>query len=359
MSNLLNKRFANDIREDIKWPAQATPYTGRNHLTLGQSIAQGQATLYERVLNAEQPVTVVGLSAGSLVVDEVMRMLLENPELAPSKDNLTFIIVADSSRQKFINQVKYNARFDYTYQPAPIVPYDVIVVTGEYDGFADFPDRPWNFLAVINAYAGVITEHVPTAFANLDAVPESNITVDINILGGKTTHYLVPAATLPLVKLMPWLKSREASLKATIDKAYKRNDDKSNAAASRVAVSRAAAPVETADEVVAQPVEDTSSARTAAKVETVEASVADSDSAQASSKSEAAPVEAVEAKLDDDVAAVLKDVEAAEATTVRDKKASDDSAAKSGRQARELRSEARSAAKADRVRSSARQGSDS
>ncbi|BBX70171.1 PE-PPE domain-containing protein [Mycolicibacterium psychrotolerans] len=223
MENLLAQRFAGDTLRDIEWPAEAKPYIGKQY-TLGQSIGIGTDNLYSQILSSTQPITVVGLSAGSLVVDETMRRLLEDGASAPSKANLTFVIVADSSRQKFINDVKYNPRFDYTYKPAPVTKYDVIVVTGEYDGFADFPDRVWNMLAVINAYAGVITEHVPTAFADLDKVPLKNITEEVNALGGKTIHYLVPATTLPIVKLLPFLKRSEASLKASIDKAYKRND---------------------------------------------------------------------------------------------------------------------------------------
>ncbi len=105
-----------------------------------------------------------------------------------------------------------------------MTPFDVVVVTGEYDGFADFPDRPWNALAVANAMAGAIVVHVPVMYGGLDSVPAKNISVDVNAKGGTTTHYLVPTATLPLVQLNPRLKPREAELKAKIDAGYSRND---------------------------------------------------------------------------------------------------------------------------------------
>lgn len=223
MNLLLNRKWKDDDLEDIYWPAQAKPFTSGTY-TLGQSVAIGVTNLTNAIMTAEVPITVVGMSGGSLVVDETMRHLLTMGDDAPAKQDLTFYIIADSSRQSFINKTQYSSRLDYTYQPAPQTQYDVVVVTGEYDGFADFPDRWWNFTAVLNAYAGIITEHIPTALANLDAVPADYITVTYNDLGGKTTHYLVPATTLPLVKLFPSLKSREATLKAQIDKAYKRND---------------------------------------------------------------------------------------------------------------------------------------
>lgn len=102
----------------------------------------------------------VGLSAGSLVVNEVLRQMDADPD-APDKNEITFIVVADSSRQSLIDKARYDPRFDYTYQPAPETKYDIIVVTGEYDGMADFPDRWWNLLAVANAVAGSIFVHVP------------------------------------------------------------------------------------------------------------------------------------------------------------------------------------------------------
>ena len=48
--------------------------------------------------------------------------------------------------------------------------------------------------------------------------------MDDNIKGGTTTHYLVPTKVLPLVQVMPFLKPREAELRAKIDKGYARND---------------------------------------------------------------------------------------------------------------------------------------
>ncbi|MGE0217768.1 PE-PPE domain-containing protein [Mycolicibacterium sp.] len=294
MSNLLKGRFQDDTRVDIEWPAEARPYTRGTH-TLGQSVDIGTERLYEAIMNSEEPITVVGMSGGSLVVDETLRKLLANPNEAPAKEDLTFVIIADSSRQAFINRTKYSSRLDYTYQPAPETQYDVIVVTGEYDGFADFPDRWWNFTAVLNAYAGVLTEHIPTAFADLDTVPLENITITYNDLGGETKHYLVPAATLPLVKLFPGLKSREAELKRIIDSAYKRNDPVTG---SNVATATAVAPTET--EVVEEVVDEEPD--TAALTETAK-------SAPATKESDDAVVEDVkdEAVVEDGDEAVTED----------------------------------------------------
>ncbi|MFW0151035.1 PE-PPE domain-containing protein [Mycobacterium sp. smrl_JER01] len=237
LRQLLGGSLQDQDRVSVNWPAQAGPYTGKNDMTLGASINIGITNLNAQIdaamdrlatdgngnyINGEK-VTVVGLSAGSLVVNEVLRQLAADAN-APDKNQITFVLVADSSRQKLIDKARYNSRYDYTYQPAPETEYDIIVVTGEYDGMADFPDRWWNGLAVMNAIAGGIFVHVPMMFADLSKVPEENISVDVNSKGGTTTNYLVPTAKLPLVQMFPFLAAKEAELKAKIDKAYKRND---------------------------------------------------------------------------------------------------------------------------------------
>lgn len=228
MSPLLGGKFKDQQRVSVKWPAQAGPMTGKGDLTLGASIAQGATNLNAQIdaalaqLKSGEKVTVVGLSAGSLVVNEILRELDEGAD-APGKDKITFVVVADSSRQKVISRTRYNANLDYTYQTAPETKYDIIVVTGEYDGMADFPDR-LNLLAIVNAVAGGIFVHIPVMYADLSKVPARNISVEMNSEGGTTTHYLVPAEKLPLVRLFPSLANREAELKAKIDAAYSRND---------------------------------------------------------------------------------------------------------------------------------------
>jgi PE-PPE domain len=237
MSQLLGGALRDDQRVSVDWPAEARPYTGADDMTLGASIEIGQANLEEQIeaalarlerdengdLLEGERVTVVGLSAGSLVVTETLRDMATDPD-APDEEAINFIVVADSSRQQLVDSARYNPEYDYTYQPAPDTEYDTVVVTGEYDGYADFPDRPWNLLAVANAMAGSIFVHVPTMFSDLSEVPEENITVEMNALGGTTTHYLVPAERLPLVLANPSLAPREAELRAQIDRAYIRND---------------------------------------------------------------------------------------------------------------------------------------
>lgn len=340
ISPLLGGKLAreNDILDGVEWPAQAKrPGTGK---TLGQSITQGIASLSDHFddalarLEAGEQFTVVGFSAGSLVVNDFMRELASDPN-APAKSQVKFILVADSSRQKLLDgSSKYNPQYDYTYRPAPATAYDIDVVTGEYDGAADLPDRWWNFLAVANAIAGGIFVHVPMMFANYEDPNVARVlSTETNDLGGVTTTYLVKAKTLPLVQLLPFLKSQEASLKAKIDAGYSRNDTVATAtfaarsaavpeaAVAEAADSEAAAP-EAADEVSA-PVED--NADVEASPDPVESDGDPGEAAEShtrttkASKNEADAGEDVEAsKSDEDEAEAAEDADKADSEAAKD-----------------------------------------
>lgn len=239
MSQLLGGALQDyDQRVSVDWPAEARPYTGADDMTLGQSIEIGRANLDAQIDDAlaqlerdadgnpldGEEVTVVGLSAGSLVVTETLRGWQTDGEQDPAADEINFVVVADSSRQEIIDDTEeYNEEYDYTYRQPPETVYDTVEVTGEYDGMADFPDR-FSLTAIQNAMLGSALVHVPTMFSDLSEVPKQNTTVTENSLGGTTVRYLVPAETLPLVQANPRLAPREAELRATIDRAYSRND---------------------------------------------------------------------------------------------------------------------------------------
>ena len=272
MAQILGDLTHGQERVSVNWPAEAGPYTGSGDMTLGQSIAVGIDNLNAEiaaalgrltrdengnVVNGEK-VTVIGLSAGSLVTTEVLRQMAADPN-AVGADEISFYLVADSSRQELIKDSKYNPKYDYTYQPAPDTVYDTHVVTGEFDGLADMPDRWWNLTAVVNAMAGAIVVHIPVMFADLDDVPAENIKVTTNALGGTTTHYLVPTEELPLVTLLPFLRPFEESLRASVERGYKRYDDVPSAARTAAVATLAAEPAEavvedTEDTTVPEPV---------------------------------------------------------------------------------------------------------
>ena len=232
---ILGGAFASYNNTEVDWPQQARPTTGQDSLTLGESVTQGADNLDAALAKAltqigpGEHVTIIGLSAGALVADEQLKRLLTDPN-APDKSKLKFVVVADSSRSTF-NQNRYDNVLNYQYSTPAETKYDTIVVVAEYDGFADFPDRAWNIVAVANAYVGEFLNHVPSVFTDLSTVAPSDITATTNSLGGVTTKYFIPSEHLPLVELLPFLEPQEASLKQIVDSAYIRNDAKSAAAA--------------------------------------------------------------------------------------------------------------------------------
>jgi hypothetical protein len=248
---ILGGAFASYDNTEVSWPQQARPTTGNNSLTLGESVTQGADNLDVALTQAltrigpGEHVTIIGLSAGALVADEQLKRLLADPD-APDKSKLNFVVIADSSRSTF-NQNRYDNILNYQYSTPVDTKYDTVVVAAEYDGFADFPDRVWNIVAVINAYIGEFLNHVPSVFTDLSTVDPSDITVTTNSLGGVTTKYFLPSEHLPLVELLPFLEPQEALLKQIVDSAYKRNDAQS--AAATPAPSAAVAVANTADSV--------------------------------------------------------------------------------------------------------------
>jgi PE-PPE domain len=238
MAAVLNGRYADDTRVSATYPAQAWPLTGVTSLTIGQSVDVGIGNL-EDAISETHPAIVVGISEGSLVLDEVQRRLAAAPH-RPEPDQIAFVTIAGLNRGNGVFTL-FRGLFipiaNYTPRPEPVTPYHTTVIAKEYDGWADFPDRPWNLVATLNAIAGsgVIpgfpSEHNATTTADLSEVPKSNITTTTNSLGGTTTRYLVPTPDLPLLQPLRDLGLPTAIvdaindlLKPVVDAGYSRND---------------------------------------------------------------------------------------------------------------------------------------
>jgi hypothetical protein len=238
MAAVLNGRYAGDTLVSAEYPAQAWPFTGLTSLTVGQSVDVGIGNL-EAAIREANPAVVVGISEGSLVLDEVQRRLAATPD-APQPDEIEFVTIAGLNRGNGLFTLfrgLFIPIFNYTPQPEPVTPYHTTVIMKEYDGWADFPDRPWNLLSALNAIAGsgVIpgfpSEHNATINTDLSQVPDSNVTTTTNSAGGITKRYLVPTPDLPLLRPLGDLgfpaaivDALNALLKPIVDAGYSRND---------------------------------------------------------------------------------------------------------------------------------------
>jgi len=227
MSGVLGGMFAGYDRHNIDWPQQARPVIGLRY-SLAESIGIGANNLDAAIRQAltrigpGEHLTVVGLSAGSLVADEEMRRLAADPTVDPSK--LDFVVVGDSSRMA-LNNNRRDPFLRYTYTAPVDSIYHTTTVTALYDGFADFPSTMGNVFAVANAIAGEMVSHLSSMFTDLSTVRASDITTTTNSVGGVRTDYVITPAHLPLVQVMPVLGLfGESALKAVIDSAYTRNE---------------------------------------------------------------------------------------------------------------------------------------
>lgn len=221
------------------YTSDATPTVINYHrnpvLSVDNNVADGQQKLHGQVLAqlADDPnghITITSLSQGTIVANEEKRALMD---AGVPGDQVTIIETGSPYRglASKLPEGTFVPGVNYTVTRPVESPYEVIVVNGEYDGWADPPDRMWNVVADANAIMGSQYVHSPTALSKReDAVQLSR---DTNTKGGTTTTYLVPTKNLPLTQPLRDLgvdtKVIDKPLRAIVDAGYKRNDHKTQA----------------------------------------------------------------------------------------------------------------------------------
>jgi diacyltrehalose acyltransferase len=170
---------------------------------------------------------VIGESMGSMVA---ARVAAESADGQGARDNLRFVLIAppEAGVAEYFKEGTFIPVLNYRVSRVPQSSYPTTVVIGEYDGWADPPDRPWNIPAALNAVLGVVFVHgPPIAAADPATAPAANITVD-----GNVTTYLVPTDDLPLtqplrlVGVPDQLADRvDQVLRPVIDAGYVRHDE--------------------------------------------------------------------------------------------------------------------------------------
>lgn len=217
----------------------AFPGLGVDGPSVGESVHVGEGNLEAAIRNGG-PGTVIGLSEGALVLDAVQARLANDPT-APPPDQLTFATFGDPVARHAFGQSFLTGMFpvgtlvpalDYRVPPPVESQYDTHVFVSAYDSIADFPDRPDNWIALLNTAAGLATGHTAVAFTDPSMVPPQNIRTTVNSKGAKTTTYLIPEQHLPLVLPFKYvgvpedtLNQLDAVLKPMVDAGYSRNDN--------------------------------------------------------------------------------------------------------------------------------------
>jgi PE-PPE domain-containing protein len=192
-------------------------------LTFGESLNQGVTDLDNAILPVLQQggndVTVLGYSQSAVIASIEMNNLINDTPAGVNLNDLSFTLLGDPNspiggildRFQFPDGV---GQFSLTPEPqhvpfldiplnlanTPTDPFTTDIYTGEYDGWADFPEDPSNLFADLNALIGIETVHPyypdPTPGVNLD----TNNMIDLGTIG-HTTFYDIPAP-LPTLAFM-------------------------------------------------------------------------------------------------------------------------------------------------------------
>lgn len=201
---------------------------------VGRHIGNGAARIISAVNETPGQLAVIGTSHGATNTDDAQRLMDADPNAA-SPDRVEFVMMNDPERGIVtVFLPAGGVRIPFLGYITPPLPseyqsrYDTTVVAHEYDLWGDFPNRPWNLVAVANSLAASIFVHqlaygVPDGLA-----PQS---VEVNSLGATTTSYFVPTAHLPITEPLriigipdPAVDRLDALLRPTIDAGYSRND---------------------------------------------------------------------------------------------------------------------------------------
>jgi hypothetical protein len=179
-------------------PEGLYPVTGVNTLPIDSSVAQGEATLNNAIMQQiadGNHVEVFGYSQSSVISSLEMSQLAAND--VPSSD-VNFVLVGDPNNpdggmlERFdgLSIPSFGATFSGA-TPSDLYPTDIY--TNEYDGFADFPRYPINLLSDLNAFLGIAYDHA----TYLDPIPGSQ-QIDLGTFGD-TTYFMNTDPTLPLL----------------------------------------------------------------------------------------------------------------------------------------------------------------
>lgn len=217
-------------RRVVPYPGSFWPVTGLDSPTVNSSVTTGTNNLDAAIRSTEGPISVAGLSQGTLALDREQARLAHDPA-APAADQLTFIKAGDPNNLlvKAFGPGAHVPIIDYTV-PGPVESqYRTINIVGQYDPFSDPPNHPGNLLADLNAvFAGGYYGHSATAFSDPSRVPPWDITRTTNSMGGTTTTYFIRNSELPIARALVDIAGMppedagrvDATLRPLIDRAY-------------------------------------------------------------------------------------------------------------------------------------------
>ena len=200
-------------------PEELYPITGVKSMTLNSSVKEGLTILNDAITQQLQSpsntLTVFGYSQSAIIASLEMQKLAAMGPLAPSANQLNFVFVGDEmnpnggllARFPGLSISTLGLTF-YGATPADTI-YPTNIYTLEYDGFADFPQYPLNFVSDLNAVSGILFVHTTyvNPFLGHPAVTPTQVDNAIQLStspgyytnGGVTHYYVIPTQNLPLL----------------------------------------------------------------------------------------------------------------------------------------------------------------
>ncbi|HEY2197146.1 MAG TPA: PE-PPE domain-containing protein, partial [Mycobacterium sp.] len=191
-------------------------------LNFGDSLTQGVLRLDQAIvpdLLGGNDVSVLGYSQSAVIASIEMNDLINNTPVGVNLNDLNFTLLGDPNspiggildRFQFPDGVGSGSltpepqhvpflNIPLGLETTPTDTFTTDIYTGEYDGWADFPEDPSNLFADLNALIGIETVHPyypdPTPGVNLDTTKM----IDLGTIG-HTTFYDIPAP-LPTLAFM-------------------------------------------------------------------------------------------------------------------------------------------------------------
>ena len=187
--------------------------------TFEPGLAENVKTMDFALNNTPGDKIAYGFSGGARVVSKWLEDNAETTEVSP--DELSVVLLGNGGRKYGGINGWWGGYGDSLMTPTD-TQFSVLDVASEYDPIADFPDNPFNLLALANALAAFDGVHMKYSDVDLDAAGNYVWTE------GNTTYVFIPTSQLPLLQGLRTLgldalaDQLEAPLREIIDKAYDR-----------------------------------------------------------------------------------------------------------------------------------------
>lgn len=205
-ANFINPNLPGTTIHVLPTPEELYPMTGIKALPLDKSVSEGLTILNDKIgpeLAAGTPVGVFGYSQSTIIASEEMEKL--DPSGTPSDLPARFVLAADLMNPNGGLLERFHGlqvpAFGLDFSGAtPGDDFPTTIYTAEYDGFADFPKYPLNFLADLNAVAGIIFVHPKydaQPSGEMQPIADGGMAVKLPTQGAtETTYYMVPTQGL-------------------------------------------------------------------------------------------------------------------------------------------------------------------